>query len=155
APRARLGGDVSLLAVRGVRHGAHVRYRRGELAAARVEDACGGADPGAAAEAAAAVGLATVTPNAASVATASCDRVPTGLHGFRRNPWGQRHQQEARQRVDVGFVRRPQRHELCDGCLVRAQPKARGRENALESLVLCGRKPIAWGWCRFETKDGA
>src|SRR5262249_3939164 len=59
APRARLGGDVSLLAVRGVRHGADVRDRRGELAAARVEDACGGADSGAVAEATAAVVLAT------------------------------------------------------------------------------------------------
>src|SRR5213594_4123395 len=65
----------------------------------------------------------------------SCHRVPAVIRTLRGNPFGQRHDQEARQRVDVRFVHRAEGPELGDRGLVRAKPDAYGSDEALESLL--------------------
>src|SRR2546428_21300 len=65
----------------------------------------------------------------------SCHRVPAVIRTLRGNPFGQRHDQEARERVDVRFVHRAQGTELGDRGLVRAKADAYGSDEALESLL--------------------
>src|SRR5207247_7981152 len=65
----------------------------------------------------------------------SFHRVPAVLHAIRVDPFGQRHDQEARQRLDIGLVHRAQGPELGDGGLVRAKPNADGSDEVLEAFL--------------------